>query len=294
MKRSLSSRIIGRLKERRDERAPRLAAPTMGAGTHADKPPPMFIIGAQRSGTSLLRQILDSHSCIASPAESKFILPLTAVLKDKKAIHGWSAIGYDQAEVKIAMADFIRGFFDQYASTRGKTRWAEKTPNYVDCLPELWDLFGPNVQFLIILRHGLDTAFSLADPHRHYPALDPYLAAAKGDAAVAAGLFWKDKNRKIEEFRSQHPVACYRLRYEDVTTDPENTLRPMFEFLGEPWEPQAVEYGNFKHHAGYGDPDVKRRSRVEANSGKYKTWPPEVQRAVREACEPMLSSLGYA
>jgi hypothetical protein len=289
--RSLSSRVIGRLKERRDVPAPRLTAAV--APGEAVAHPGIFIIGAQRSGTSLLRRILDSHSRIASPPESKFIQPLAQVLHDRKAMAGFESMGFHRDEVAAAMGAFARGFFDRYAAARGKLRWAEKTPNYVDCLDDLRSLFGPRTRFVVILRHGLDTAYSLADPHRTYPALDEYLDAAGGDRAVAGGLFWADKNRKIEAFRVANPEACYRLRYEELTAAPEDALEPLFEWLGESWEPGVIDYGNFAHHAGYGDPDVKRRRRIELNSGKHAHWPTEVQAAVRRACGEMLGVLGY-
>jgi hypothetical protein len=291
LRRSLSARVIGRLKERRDDPAPRLTAPVAVDEDLVE--PGIFIIGAQRSGTSLVRRILDSHSRIAGPPESKFILPLAGVLDDRKAMAGFESLGYSGDDVAIALGVFVRRFFDQYAAAQGKVRWAEKTPNYVDCLDHLWGLFGPRTQFVIILRHGLDTAYSLADPHRTYPALDEYLDSAGGDRAVAAGLFWADKNRKIEAFREAHPEACYRLRYEELTADPSAILEPLFGWLGEPWEPQVVDYAHFPHHAGFGDPDVKRKRSVELNSGKHKQWPTDVQTAVRRACGEMLEVLGY-
>lgn len=291
MKRSLSARVIGRLKERTDERAPRLSIQVSDEDKVAEKP--IFVIGAQRSGTSLLRRILDSHSRITCPPESKFILPLSRVLTDAKSLAGWDSMGFDKQEVDRAMGRFVRSFFDAYARAQGKARWAEKTPNYVDCLPELWDMFGPDVQFIYILRHGLDVANSLADPHRHYPAIDEFMDEAGGNAPVAAGLFWADKNRKIRAFQAEHPQAGHVIRYEQLTTDPESALKPLFDFLGEPWEPDVIDYDKFPHHAGFGDPDVKRRKTVEPNSEKYKAWPEETQRAVREACGEMLPALGY-
>ena len=291
MKRPLHSRVLGRLKERSDDRAPRLTVQTSDDPGTTEAP--IFIIGAQRSGTSLLRRILDSHSRITCPPESKFILPLAQLLNDRKSLAGWDSMGFGRSEVEAAMAKFVRSFFDTYAKAQGKARWAEKTPNYVDCLPELWDMFGPSVQFIFIQRHGLDVAFSLADPHRHYPAIEEFLEQAGGNKPVAAGLFWGDKVRKIEQFRAERPDAGHVIRYEELTTQPEGALKPLFDFLGEPWEPEVIDYDRFPHHSGFGDPDVKRRKTVEPNSGKYRTWPEDTQAAVREACGPMLAALGY-
>ena len=202
-------------------------------------------------------------------------------------------MGYDRPEVAASLAGYIDGLFATYARARGKARWADKTPSYVDCLPELWELFGSGTRFVIIIRHGLDVAYSMADPQRHYPAIDQHVVREGGNVPVAAGRFWAEQNGKIEAFRTAHPADCFRLRYEDLTEEPQVTLMPMFEFLGEAWEPSVLAYDRVPHDAGLEDPDVLRRRRIERNSGRFASWPEEVQRSVREACEPVLSALGY-
>jgi hypothetical protein len=254
---------------------------------------PIFIIGCFRSGTSLFRRILDSHSRIACPPETKFVLPLITVLRDETSLRGLDSIGFDRSDVVAALGRFIASFLHAYAQAQGKSRWADKTPEYVDCLPELWELFGPRARFILIIRHGLDVAFSLSDPHRHYPGIDRHVEEAEGHVPVGAGRYWAEQNEKMETFQRQHPDACYVVRYEDLTTDPARTLKPMFEWLEEPWEPAVVDYDRFPHHAGIEDPDVRRHRQIVPNSGRYAAWPPEVQQAVRDACEPMLSALGY-
>ena len=288
--RSIFARIRGRLRERRGRRAPRIGPPTGSVGTE----PPIFVIGCHRSGTSLVRRILDSHSRIACPPESKFILPLVRLLRDDQAMAALESMGYERRVVVASLAPFIRSFFDTYAQVRGKPRWADKTPNYVDCLPELWEMFGPEARFLLVYRHGLDVAHSLADPHREYRAVRESVVRWGGPPEVAAGRYWAEKTAAIERFGMDHPEACHVVRYEDLTSEPEGTLRALFRWLGEPWEPAVVEYGRFRHDAGFEDPDVRRRRRIEANSEKYREWPAEVQASVREVCEPMLSRLGYS
>jgi protein-tyrosine sulfotransferase len=287
-RRSLS-RVIGRFREIRDARAPRLRLHDGEGGGE----PPIFVVGCFRSGTSLLRRILDSHPRIACPPESKFVLPAVQMLRDRHAILGLASMGFERAEVSAALADFVRRFFDTYAAAAGKPRWADKTPDYVECLPELWELFGPDARFVVIVRHGMDVAYSLSDPHRHYPAIDGHVARAGGDVAVGAGRFWADQNAQIRAFMEDHTDASHLIRYEELTTQPERTLRAMFDFLGERWVADVLDYNEFPHHGGLEDPDVKRRRRIVPNSGRYRSWPPPVQRAVREACQPVLADLGY-
>jgi protein-tyrosine sulfotransferase len=297
--RSLSARVIGRMRERRDPRAPRLRMAPGGRGAEGRPPEsraasPIFVIGCQRSGTSLLRRILDSHPSIACPPESKFILPAVQVLRDRAAMSGLDSMGYGRDEVVASLRSFVSGFFEGYARARGKPRWADKTPNYVDCLPELWELFGPDGRFVMIVRNGLDVAYSLADPARHFPAIDEHVRAAGGSVAIGAGRYWSDQNERIDAFRLDHPDACLRIRYEDLTERPEETLQAMFEFLGETWDPSVLDYNSAPHHSGFEDPDVRRRRTIEPNSGRADAWPDDVRVAVAAACEPSLSKLGYA
>jgi hypothetical protein len=251
------------------------------------------VIGCQRSGTSLVRRILDSHSRIACPPESRFLLPLTEILRREGYLRGLASMGYGRAEVASSLAAFAGALFGQYAAAQGKVRWADKTPQYVECLDGLWEMFGPEARFILIVRHGLDVAYSLSDANRHYPAIDGDVERAGGNVPVGSARFWARQNETIEAFRTARPDACIRIRYEDVTSDPEGTLRPVFEFVGEEWEPSVLDYDRVPHHAGLEDPDVRRRRTIEPNSGRYLSWPPEVRRTVRAACEPTLSMLGY-
>jgi hypothetical protein len=202
-------------------------------------------------------------------------------------------MGYSRSEVEKSLALFVSSFFDGYAAAQGKRRWADKSPLYVDCLPELWAMFGPHARFVLIIRHGMDVAFSLSDAHRDYPAIRDHVADARGNVAIGAARFWAEQNEKIEKFLTANPDACFQLRYEQLTTDPAGSLEPMFAFLGEPWEPDVIDYQRFPHHAGFEDPEVRRRRRIESNSGRYLAWPADVQAVVKQECEPTLSRLGY-
>jgi hypothetical protein len=294
MSRSLPSLVIGKLRHRKDRRAPRLDAPPPAAGEGLSAAaPPIFVVGCFRSGTSLVRRILDSHSAVACPPESKFLLPLASVLRDETAMRGFRGMGYERADVAAALAAFASGFFAHYAASRGKRRWGDKTPEHVGWLDELRELFGAEARFVLVYRHGMDVAFSLSDPRRDYPVIRAHVERAGGDVPIAAARFWAEQTDLVDRFRRAHPDGCFVLRYEELTTRPEGTLRPMFEFLGERWEPEVLEYHRFEHHRGMEDPDVHRRTRIEPNSGRYRAWPDERQRAVREACEPLLSELGY-
>lgn len=222
------------------------------------------------------------------------MLPLVSVLRSASSMRGLRGMGYERDAVLAALREFASSFFEGYAKAHGKPRWADKTPDYVECLDELLEMFGERSRFVLIYRHGMDVAYSLADSHRRYPVIDRHVEAAGGNLPVGAGAFWADQTSKIERFREAHPDISFALRYEDLTRDPASALPPLFDFLGEPWEPEVLDYHKFEHHRGMEDPDVKRRTKIVPNSGRFRAWPEATQREVRAACEPVLSMVGYA
>jgi protein-tyrosine sulfotransferase len=287
------ARVTRSLRQGRAPLAPRLPAPVSDRAVVLDAP--IFVVGCFRSGTSLLRRILDSHPSIACPPESKFIVHLAQTLRDPSSLRGLDSMGFGRDEVAGTLGAAAASFFSSYAAAQGKTRWADKTPDYVEILPELWELFGAkHVRFLLLFRHGMDVAHSLSNPNRNFPAIQPFTEAAGGSVPVGAARFWVDQNEKIRAFQQLHGEACFALTYEAVTSDPAGSLRPLFEFLGEPWDPRVMDYDNAPHHRGIEDPDIRRKRSIESNSGNYRAWPRDTQRQVREACGSMLTLLGYS
>ena len=127
----------------------------------------------------------------------------------------------------------------------------------------------------------MDVAHSLADPQRHYPAIDRQVELSGGSKPVGAARFWREQNEKIDAFRALHAEACFTLRYEELTDRPDEALQPLFRFLGEPWEPDVLNYDRYPHHAGIEDPEVRRKRAIEPNTRASASWPEDVRAAVR-------------
>ena len=78
------------------------------------------MLGANRSGTTLLRLVLDSHSRIACPPESYFIRSLGHLLDDEKAMEGLLAMGFDEQHVVERLRETASYFLEMYAASHGK------------------------------------------------------------------------------------------------------------------------------------------------------------------------------
>ena len=195
-------------------------------------PRPVFVVGCQRSGTTMLRLMLDSHSHIACGPETRFLADLGRVVgSDWKRL---SQYGFSQEEWLGRIAAFFGGIQSDYAAARGKIRWADKSPRYALSMEFITRVF-PDAQVVHVIRDGRDVAVSHRKRFGYWSSVKSsvkwprYIAAAR-----AAGA-------KLP------PDQYLELRYEDLVTDGEATLRRLFDFLDEPWEPAVLEFDKKEH-----------------------------------------------
>lgn len=198
---------------------------------------PIFIGGQRRSGTTLLRALLNRHPHIACGPESKFVQhPSFAAWHDRLSTE-WSErverYGFGQKEVDQAMAALVDDLFSRYARKRGKARWAEKTPTNILHIDYLFRLF-PHAKFLHIIRDPRDTYCSI----RHRAATDmPHWARF---TANRAAVDWTDSVAHGKRWREQKE-RYYEIKYEDLVADPPVVLRDILRFIDEPWDSRVLD-----------------------------------------------------
>ena len=254
---------------------------------------PIFVLGCDRSGTSLLRRILDSHSNIACPPETKFIFQLVKVYETNQSLTGLKSLGFKESDVLQQMRVFISRFLDGYAEAKGKKRWAEKTTHNVNCAETIDMAFQATPQYLAIVRHGLDVAHSLANvTHSKVTVIDKYRHGG-ADTEMATVRHWGAMNRKIVDFQSKVGERLMLIKYEDLTTRPEKVLKGIFEFLGEPWEPAVLDYNRQPHDSGYDDLKAGQTQSIISNSGNYKKWPLDYQERLFEEGRDVFAHFDY-
>ncbi|MGH8166798.1 MAG: sulfotransferase family protein, partial [Woeseiaceae bacterium] len=130
-----------------------------------------IVIGAPRSGTTLLRRILDGHPDVACPAETNVFSGCGRMLQsetiaeglDVGMLSGLAFAGFAESAVLEALREFAFEFHRQYARKEGKRRWASKTAFDLFYLDAIEKLCGDHARFICLQRHGLDVACSLKD-----------------------------------------------------------------------------------------------------------------------------------
>lgn len=221
-------------------------------------PRPIFLVGCQRSGTTMLRLVLDSHSRISCGPETRFLADMERIVGvDWQRL---SRYGFSKEEWLARMADFFGGFQADYAARRGKVRWADKTPMYALNIPLITAMF-PDSQIVHVIRDGRDVAVS----HRKRFGYKSSLNSARK---------WP---RYIHEARRAGadlpPERYYEVRYESLVESTEDTLRELLAWLGEGWEPGLLEYDQKKHDvpAKYTDEAKRRRASSQTQDAIYRS-----------------------
>ena len=255
--------------------------------------PPIFVLGVHRSGTTLVRLILDSHSRIACPPESFFVRAFGALLDDVKAMEGLRAMGFSREHVLARLRETASYFFEMYAAARGRPRWADKTPSYLNDLELIEEMFGPDCRYVVIHRHGLDVACSLAEVE--IAELVEYHDATHEQRIAAGARYWAEQSGKLLAFQRAHAERCHELRYEELTRDPEPVLRRLFDFLGEPFEPGVLRFHEHPHDNWIGLQDAKAALTrgFRPHIDRWREEKPEILAVMRAEARAALEALGY-
>jgi Sulfotransferase family len=215
--------------------------------------PPLLILGVRRSGTTLLRVMLDRHSQLAVPDESYFVPQLADRhlrrvdadefvddLRRLNTVAEWN-VPLDevrsQLHDRMSAGEAIGTVYAVYAHERGKPRWGDKTPMYMQNLRLLERLF-PDARFVHLIRDGRDAALSfLAMPggivtetwmHPRTPA--EFACQWRTEVAAARRLGRRVGARYVE------------VRYEELVADAETALQRVCAFAGLEYEPAMLDY----------------------------------------------------
>lgn len=272
---------------------------------------PIFIVGVHRSGTTLLRYMLGSHSRIYIPPESDFIPnfflhdpagPLSGeqiarilrtIFERYRFVKEWKGEPPALDQFVLALPDrtpasFLNSLYSAYAGQYGAERWGDKTPIYASYIDLIHDIF-PKAQFLHIIRDGRDAALSMLDKYEHDEFhVDIFFAARNWVRRICSA---QSAGSRIG------PSLYYELRYENLIDDPEGELRAICSFLGESYEPGMIEYHRVARERIPAESHFFSNVRNPLSRRRIGRWqqemPAEDQRLVQRVAGKLLAELGY-
>jgi hypothetical protein len=205
-------------------------------------PDPFFIVGNDRSGTTMLRLIVDRGADAAVPPESMFLTDFAAAFdaggpRDERAAAELMRAVWEHPKVRLwdlpgqppavprglsgrdAYRHIVAAPFEAYAARHGKQRWGDKTPHYVHHIDHLLRLF-PGARIVVLVRDGRDVALSL----RRMP-FGP-------NNAWAAAQWWARGVRAGARAAREHPDAVLTVHYESLAQRPQEEVQRLCGFLG--------------------------------------------------------------
>lgn len=246
---------------------------------------PVFIVGAHRSGTSLVRRLFNSHPDIACPPESFFIANYAAMLDDDLARAGYAAFGYCLEEMRVDLVRKATSLHEAYRIATGKRIWADKTPQYAQHLPALDRLFAGKARFVLVLRHPGDVVHSIYQRGWRFNDLaDRFESAlAHTQASIAAML----------AFEARDPERCVRLVYADLCADPHGALDVALSRLGLPFDPEMLDFAAKDHNFGLEDPVVRGTRSIRLRAGAWRSLTETQQARIVEVFGPHVQHDGY-
>lgn len=214
--------------------------------TPGQQPPMPFIVGQGRSGTTLLRLMLDAHPDLAIPPETCFIPkavrsclwtknPKKAFFNTLTSHPRWEYQSIEDLLYERIMAlrpftvsEGLRCFYRLYAEQHNKPRWGDKTPFYWARMSLISRAF-PEARFIYLIRDG--RAVSLSRRKAQFPS-----SAIEETARLWT---WSIKEARQQSNGLKHYME---VRYEDLVLETEATLRKICAFIDLPWDPAMLNY----------------------------------------------------
>jgi hypothetical protein len=206
----------------------------------------VFIISQPKAGSTLLQRILAGHPDVQTSAETWLMLHPVYALR-KKGITtdynaNWAATGVREfldnyADGEKTYTEGVRSFAETiYGSVlekHGKRLFLDKTPRYTMIVDELYELF-PDAKYVLLMRNPL--AILKSELHTYVKGDWPVLAQFAPDLL--------DAPARLVAARTHLGDAALEVRYEDLVTSAEDTVRSLCDFLGLEFDAAMLDYSD--------------------------------------------------
>jgi tetratricopeptide (TPR) repeat protein len=194
---------------------------------------PIFIVGLPRSGSTLLEQILASHSQVEPTAE---LQALESVIRDRSQKKGRK---YPELMPDLSPGE-VREAGEDYLARAADYRKLNR-PYFIDKMPNNFTYLGailtclPNAKVIDARRHPLGSGFAI---FKHY-FFDKYsFAFDLGDI----GRYYRDYAELMAHFDAVQPGRVHRVFYENMVVDPEREIRRLLAYCGLRFEEQCLRF----------------------------------------------------
>jgi tetratricopeptide (TPR) repeat protein len=209
---------------------------------------PVFLVGAPRSGSTLVEEILATQAAVHAAGELDDVPALARSLERGS-----------EAALDAAARRYLARFDGLDPRPR---RITDKLPHNAFFLGEIAQMF-PAARVVYVTRDPLDAGLSIFA--RDFHATHDY-ATDLG----AIGVFLREHRRLLEHWREHLPLALHELSYERLVAHPEDTTRGLLDFLGLPWDPSALRFHESERVARTASYAQVRRPLYRSSVGRWR------------------------
>lgn len=222
---------------------------------------PIVVGGCFRSGTSLVRRLLDSHPRIHCGPEVKFFRDFRGdwiedPIRHVRFMATARSLLSEEAAFEVLGAAFVE-LHERAARAAGKPRWADKAPENVVFLDDWQRLLGNDWVFVHVVRNPLDTLASIKEAE--FPVSIPR------DLDGRIELYLRYLQAGLD-FAAGHPDRYLRIVYEQLVADPEVTALGLMLTLDEVFDSAQLDLAAHVHQRGLEDPKIARSPAIHRDS----------------------------
>ena len=254
---------------------------------------PVFIVGAPRSGTTILATALATHTSLWTSSESGYLLDLlgrshvTTILAQARAQPTPTWIKSQNVSDEEFLGYLGLGVNALYTNRSGGKRWVEQTPVNTLMIDELAQLF-PGALFIHLVRDGREVVHSMVN------FLNTFEAARRDEMKHVIGEWtqdfgeacrsWAHYTELAVSFAQRQPDRATTMNYGDLVQDAEAGFREILGFLGEPYqEVCATRFAGRRINSSFD------RERL---GGRWRSWSAAQRRVFHEEAGPTMRSVG--
>ena len=238
--------------------------------TQAAAVTPIFVVGLPRSGSTLVEQILASHSAVRGTMELPQILTYVREFGEHD--------GYPEALASLSPADFEalgERYLRETLPFRGDAAWfIDKMPNNFIHLGLIHAML-PHAVFIDARREPMDCCFSIFKQN-----------FARGQAFSydlgVLGAYYQDYLRLMRHWRRVLPGRVWRIQYEDLVASPESQVRQMLDYCGLPFEPACLRFHETRRAVRTASAEQVRQPLYRTSIGLWRRFERQLQ-PLREA-----------
>jgi hypothetical protein len=237
----------------------------------------IIVLGVPRSGTTLLRRLLNWHPEVYCGGENFLLTAASRFLRsdsivdgiDYGVLGGLAAEGIPPQELLGDLRDLVSKYLERAARAAGKSRWASKTAIDSFYVSEIEQLFACHARFVCVVRHGLDVALSLRDlcdaNEIYLREIHDYIVRHPRPLVAFAHL-WSDVTASLLDLANRRPDSAVVVRYEDLVHDPESQIARLTSFLELEPDHNLLQALTSDQPKGLGDWKTYEKTTVEDSS----------------------------